>query len=179
MMFTDHGEYLGDYDMVEKWPAGVHEVLTRNPLMIAGPDLPRGQVTEALCEMVDLVPTVLELLGVEERYSHSGVSLVKTIKGEPRDPRCGVDARRNPIGAQAICLHGRGLPFARRASDRAWRLPVRQKVLNPTYMARLGGTSRKRHRLHDATDRSLTTQDLCEGQGLGVHVSSVRGTRAL
>lgn len=82
MMFTDHGEYLGDYDMVEKWPAGVHGVLTRNPLMIAGPDLPRGQVTEALCEMVDLVPTVLELLGVEERYPHSGVSLVKTIQGE-------------------------------------------------------------------------------------------------
>ena len=80
MMYTDHGEYLGDSDMVEKWPSGLHEVLVRDPLMIAGPDLPSGQVNDALCEMVDIVPTILELLGIPETYPHSGLSLVNTIK---------------------------------------------------------------------------------------------------
>lgn len=80
MMFTDHGEYLGDGNMIEKWPSGLHDVLTRDPLIIVGPDLPAGQINEAICEMVDLVPTVFELLGITETYPHSGKSLVSTIK---------------------------------------------------------------------------------------------------
>lgn len=72
MLFTDHGEYLGDSDMIEKWPSGLHEVLVRDPLIIAGPDLPSAVVSDALCEMVDLTPTVLELLGVKESWPHSG-----------------------------------------------------------------------------------------------------------
>lgn len=79
MMFTDHGEYLGDGNMIEKWPSGLNEVLTRDPLIIVGPDLPAGQVNNAMCEMVDLVPTVFELLGITETYPHSGKSLIPTI----------------------------------------------------------------------------------------------------
>ena len=80
MVFTDHGEYAGDSDMVEKWPSGLHEVLVRDPLVIAGPELPRQQINEAMCEMVDLVPTVFELLGIRETYPHSGKSLVPTMR---------------------------------------------------------------------------------------------------
>ena len=82
MAFTDHGEYLGDRGLVEKFPSGLDEVLSRDPLIITGPDLQGGQVNSSLCEMVDLVPTVLELLGVAEAYPHSGLSLVPTMKGE-------------------------------------------------------------------------------------------------
>ena len=84
MMFTDHGEYLGDYGLIEKFPCGVEEVLCRDPLIITGPELPGGQRSDVLCEMVDLAPTVLELLGVEERYPHSGISLVDAMKRESR-----------------------------------------------------------------------------------------------
>lgn len=68
---------------MEKWPSGVNEVLSRDPLIITGPDLPRGQVNDSMCEMVDITPTILELLGVKERYPHSGVSLVSTMKSKP------------------------------------------------------------------------------------------------
>lgn len=34
MFFTDHGEYLGDYGLIEKWPAGLSNSLTQNPLII-------------------------------------------------------------------------------------------------------------------------------------------------
>ena len=40
--FTDHGEYLGDYGLVEKWPSGLDDPLVRNPLVIAGPGVAEG-----------------------------------------------------------------------------------------------------------------------------------------
>ncbi|WP_417625389.1 sulfatase-like hydrolase/transferase, partial [Paremcibacter congregatus] len=31
--FTDHGEYLGDFGLVEKWPSGLDDCLLRNPFI--------------------------------------------------------------------------------------------------------------------------------------------------
>ena len=36
VFLTDHGEYLGDFGLVEKWPAGLEPCLTRNPMIVAG-----------------------------------------------------------------------------------------------------------------------------------------------
>ena len=35
--FSDHGDYAGDYGLVEKWPSGVEDVLTRVPLIVRTP----------------------------------------------------------------------------------------------------------------------------------------------
>jgi arylsulfatase A-like enzyme len=32
--FTDHGEYLGDFGMIEKWPSGLSQQLVQEPLII-------------------------------------------------------------------------------------------------------------------------------------------------
>ncbi len=77
--FTDHGEYLGDFGLIEKWPSGQHECLLHNPLVIATPDGVEGGHAEGFVELVDLVPTVLELAGVEAGYSHFGRSLVPLL----------------------------------------------------------------------------------------------------
>lgn len=45
MFFTDHGEYLGDHRLIEKWTSG----------------LPEDKIVSAMTEMVDLAPTILEL----------------------------------------------------------------------------------------------------------------------
>lgn len=34
MFFTDHGEYLGDHGLIEKWPSGVSDSLVKEPLII-------------------------------------------------------------------------------------------------------------------------------------------------
>ena len=34
MFFTDHGEYLGDHGLIEKWPSGVSDCLVKEPLII-------------------------------------------------------------------------------------------------------------------------------------------------
>ncbi|KAK8085181.1 alkaline-phosphatase-like protein [Apiospora hydei] len=86
MFFTDHGEYLGDYGLIEKWPSGVSDSLVHEPLIIDGAGLPKGVVYEEMGEMVDLVPTVLQLGSIPETYAQYGVSLVDAIhtttKGE-------------------------------------------------------------------------------------------------
>ncbi|KAK8005890.1 hypothetical protein PG991_012187 [Apiospora marii] len=79
MFFTDHGEYLGDYGLIEKWPSGLSDVLVHEPLIIAGAGLPAGQTSAAMAEMVDLIPTVFELCGVGQDFPHNGRSLVPVL----------------------------------------------------------------------------------------------------
>ena len=80
LFFTDHGEYLGDYGLVEKWPAGLDDCITHNPLIFAGPDAAAGKVAESFVEMVDIMPTILELAGVPVRHSHFGRSFVPLLR---------------------------------------------------------------------------------------------------
>ncbi|KAJ5090802.1 hypothetical protein N7532_009486 [Penicillium argentinense] len=79
MFFTDHGEYLGDHGLIEKWPSGLSETLVREPLIIAGGGIPAGLVRDSMTEMVDLVPTILQLCGIDETFPHNGMSLLPAI----------------------------------------------------------------------------------------------------
>ena len=78
-LFTDHGEYMGDYGLIEKWSSGLHDCLLRNPLIIAAPGRKQGNRSESLVEMVDLLPTLLELAGIEAKHTHFGRSLVPLL----------------------------------------------------------------------------------------------------
>jgi len=77
--FSDHGEYRGDYGLIEKWTSGLHECLVRTPLILAGPGVPSGERRDALVEMVDLVPTVAELAGTDVHHTHFGRSLLPLL----------------------------------------------------------------------------------------------------
>ncbi len=78
--FTDHGEYLGDYGLVEKWPSGMDRCLLQNPLIIAGPGVRQGAVAATYTEMIDLMPTLLELADVKSTHTHFGKSLVPVLE---------------------------------------------------------------------------------------------------
>ncbi len=79
MFFTDHGEYLGDYGLIEKWMSGLDDCLTRNPLIIADPRAPHGQRHESFVEMVDLTATLEDYAGVDRSYTHMGKSLLPVL----------------------------------------------------------------------------------------------------
>jgi arylsulfatase A-like enzyme len=74
MFFTDHGEYLGDHGLIEKWPSGLSDSLTHEPLIIGGAGLPEGKTIASMTEMVDLVPTVFEFSEIGEHFPHNGKS---------------------------------------------------------------------------------------------------------
>jgi arylsulfatase len=63
IIFTsDHGEMLGDHGMYTK--AVPYEASVRIPLIVAGPGVERGKVSDALVELIDVNPTVCELAGL-------------------------------------------------------------------------------------------------------------------
>lgn len=79
MFFTDHGEYLGDHGLIEKWPSGLSNTLVQEPLIIAGAGLPEGRKVSAMTEMVDLIPTIFELCQIGEHFPHNGQSMVSVL----------------------------------------------------------------------------------------------------
>lgn len=82
LFFTDHGEYLGDHGLIEKWPSGLSETLVHEPLIIGGAGLPEGKTVTAMTEMVDLIPTMFELSSIGEHFPHNGKSWVPLLYGE-------------------------------------------------------------------------------------------------
>jgi arylsulfatase A-like enzyme len=59
--------------------------ITRDPLIISGGGLPGGQVCDAMVELIDVLPTVLELAGIQAPHRHFGRSLVPLL----HDPGAG------------------------------------------------------------------------------------------
>jgi arylsulfatase A-like enzyme len=84
---TDHGEYLGDFGLVEKWPSGLDDCLVRNPLIVAGPGVVESAVSPAFVEMIDLPVTLCELALVEPSHRHFGRSLVEVLADPERPHR--------------------------------------------------------------------------------------------
>lgn len=87
LFFADHGEYLGDFGLIEKWWSGMERCLTQSPVIISGGTLPQGQRIDGLVEMVDIMPTILDLAGVEAKHVHFGRSLVPLINNPARQHR--------------------------------------------------------------------------------------------
>jgi arylsulfatase A-like enzyme len=82
---TDHGEYLGDFGLVEKWPSGLDDCLVRNPLIVAGPGIEAGAECSSLVEMIDLPATLCDFAGTTLDHPHFGRSL-RPVLAEPARP---------------------------------------------------------------------------------------------
>ncbi len=88
---SDHGEGLGDHGVFlhATSPPRLYEEITHVPLIIKPAKtwmLPRRRVIDAPVELVDLMPTVLDLVGSPPVSSAQGRSLVGAMKGdEPLD----------------------------------------------------------------------------------------------
>jgi arylsulfatase A-like enzyme len=97
---SDHGEGLWNHDEVYHTPHLYDEQL-RVPLILYAPDgeLPNRQV-ETLVELVDLFPTLVELLGMDvgaHRDAFAGRSLLPLIRGEePSLPERYAFSQRHP-----------------------------------------------------------------------------------
>ncbi|MDR2932755.1 MAG: sulfatase-like hydrolase/transferase [Oscillospiraceae bacterium] len=83
---ADHGDYAGDYDLVEKWPSGCEDVLTRVPLIIRAPGCKAGHRVSEIVELFDIMPTMLDDAGIEIKHTHFATSLIDQINGAPGDP---------------------------------------------------------------------------------------------
>ena len=82
---SDHGDWAGDYGLVEKWPSDYSDTLTHVPLLVKAPGNKAGHVVEGPVEMFDLMPSVLELAGLSPTHTHFARSFVPQLHGEAED----------------------------------------------------------------------------------------------
>ena len=83
--FSDHGDYTGDYGLVEKTQNTFPDCLTRVPLLIKPPkDMGVAPgVRDELVELLDIPATVAEICGIELDYTQFGRSLASSLTGAP------------------------------------------------------------------------------------------------
>lgn len=72
----------GDHHLVEKWPGGMNDILTRVPFIAHVPGMPGGRVTDAPIQLFDIVATFAELAHVNVTHTHFSKSLMPIISGE-------------------------------------------------------------------------------------------------
>jgi len=79
---SDHGEMLGDHGIYLKGPY-FYDCAMRVPLMIRWPGRYKaGLRSDALVEMVDLVPTLLDAAGIPVHSGVQGRSLTRVLTGQ-------------------------------------------------------------------------------------------------
>lgn len=78
VIFTsDHGYHLGEHHMWQK--SNLHEEVVRVPLIVSAPGFEAGR-SESLSELMDIYPTVCDLVGVDTPETVQGESLVPVMK---------------------------------------------------------------------------------------------------
>ena len=100
-LFSDHGDYTGDYGLVEKTQNTFEDCLTRTPLVVKPPAWApvRPRISDALVELVDFPATVEALTGIAPGHTHFGRSLLPVIAGE-------TDSHRDAVFCEGGRLSG-------------------------------------------------------------------------
>ncbi len=103
VLWSDHGEMLGDHRRVFK--STFHESSMRVPLIMSWPGrFSEGATSNALVEIIDVYPTLLEALGLEPPGRCLGRSLIPVLTDPARDFR---DAQLSEIShadGRRICV---------------------------------------------------------------------------
>jgi len=81
VLWSDHGDFAGQYGLVEKWDTIFSDSLLNVPFVICAPSLPKGKTVDALTDHTDIAPTLMELLGLDPLPGVHGESLVPVVAG--------------------------------------------------------------------------------------------------
>jgi arylsulfatase A-like enzyme len=80
---SDHGDFAGDLGLIRKGPE-LPEVLCRIPMVITGPEVkPNPDKMDSFVNLVDIFPTVCDLIGLEIPEGVQGRSFADILRGLP------------------------------------------------------------------------------------------------
>jgi len=83
IVFTsDHGDYLGDYNMLLKGGIMLRSVMNV-PFIWSDPRDRRPSLCKSLASTVDIAPTIIERVGLKPYFGVQGVSLLQVLGGAP------------------------------------------------------------------------------------------------
>lgn len=82
IVFTaDHGDSMGAHGLIQK-QNGFYDSFARIPLLISWPGVITARRTDELAELVDMMPTILSLAGIETPHGTQGSDLSIFLRGE-------------------------------------------------------------------------------------------------
>jgi len=84
LLFSDHGDFTGDYSLPEKTHSTLQDCLVRVPLIIKPPadvSVKHGN-RQHLTELLDITATLYDILDLNPGYAHQGISLRGSLAGE-------------------------------------------------------------------------------------------------
>ena len=117
---TDHGDYLGDHQLMLKGPAHF-ELITHVPFIWAEPGAP-ARTSDALAGTVDIAATVLDRARIQPYNGIQGESLLPAIEGGALPIDAGCDGDRGRPATRRARL--RKAAAAAHAGEPRWRLTI-------------------------------------------------------
>lgn len=105
-LFSDHGDFTGDYGLVEKTQNTFEDSLTNVPFIFKPPkDYPvKPGISDALVELIDFPATVEALTGIVPKHTHFGKSLLPLVTGEKTDHRDAVFCEGGRLFGETHCM---------------------------------------------------------------------------
>lgn len=82
---ADHGESLGEHGE-DDHGVFLYEPVLRVPWILAGPSVGAGRIVTEQVRVIDVAPTILDLLGLPPLDGTDGESLVPVLRGQVRNP---------------------------------------------------------------------------------------------
>lgn len=76
---SDHGLAIGSHGLMGK--QSLYEHSMKAPLLMAGPGIPAGKKSDALCYLLDIFPTLGDLAGIAAPQGSEGLSLKPVMAG--------------------------------------------------------------------------------------------------
>ncbi len=105
-VFSDHGDFTGDYGLVEKTQNTFEDVLTKVPFLIKPPSWinVEARVNDALVELIDFPATVEALTGIKPKHTHFGKSLIPLLEGKTNSHRDAVFSEGGRLKGETHCM---------------------------------------------------------------------------
>jgi arylsulfatase A-like enzyme len=120
ILFSDHGEILADRGVTFCHGFSLHDEEVHVPLIIRHPEMAKGARVKNQVQLIDIMPTLLEFLGIDKGPAHiEGRSLVALMSG--------TQAKELNTYVYAECLSGESekeeaLNFQAMARSLRWKL---------------------------------------------------------
>ncbi|WP_226527244.1 sulfatase-like hydrolase/transferase [Metabacillus niabensis] len=104
--FSDHGDYTGDFSIVEKNQNTFEDPITNVPLIIKPPasyPLNAG-ICDSLVELIDIPATIEEMVGITPSHTHFGKSLIPLLHDRDKHHRDAVFCEGGRLHGETHCM---------------------------------------------------------------------------
>lgn len=150
LITSDHGDYTGDFGLIEKWPSGLEDCLTHVPLIARIPGGKSGVVASDMVEQYDVMQTCLDIAGIAPEHTHFSRSLISQVAGGPGD------AHRNAFSEGGYNIYEPQCFEPLGAGGAAYKGKIELQNYEPRSVSRSSMVRTRTHKL------VMRTQDQCE-----------------